>query len=67
MLAHLLGEREWTVCTNQAMVGTKFSHLMLDFGSNLLLFCSVMSGDYKAVITWFQLITGSWQDSEIPD
>lgn len=49
------------------MVDTKFSHLMLGLGSGLLLFCSVMSDDYKALITYFQLITGSWQDFKIPD
>lgn len=54
------------VCTNQAMVDTKFSHLMLGFGSNLL-FCPVMSDDYKVLITLIQLIPGSWQDFEIPD
>lgn len=52
---------------NHAMVDTKFSHLMLGLGSGLLLFCSVMSDDYKALITYFQLITGSWQDFKIPD
>lgn len=55
------------VCTNQAMVDTKFSHLMLGFGSNLHLFCHVMSDDYKVLIALFQLIAESWQDFEIPD
>lgn len=40
-----------SVCTNHAMVYSKFSHLMLGFGSSLLLFCPVMSDDYKVVIT----------------
>lgn len=39
------------VSTNHAMVDTKFSHLMLGFGSNLLLFCPVMSDDYQVLIT----------------
>lgn len=49
------------------MVDTKFSHLMLGFGSGLLLFSSVMSDDYKVLITYIQPITGSWQDFKIPD
>lgn len=55
------------VCTNQAMVDTKFSYLMLGFGSNFFLFCLVMSDDCKVLIALFQLIAAFWQDFEIPD
>lgn len=43
------------------MVYIRFSHLVLSFGSPLLLFCPMISGDYKVA----QLIAVSWQDFEI--
>lgn len=63
MVAPTLGENGSGVMS----VCTKLSHLVLGFGSSFLLFCPLMSDDYKEVITWFQLITGSWQDFEFPD